>query len=572
MAYVGALSKAACPKVYPSVILKRTMTRTPVRSRSFVVLTSSASNDASVRSSPSQARVSRNCIAGSLQPIGIAAVFGLGVTAIFAGCRRWNSLRATSQPSDDESLRDLARQVFRAGCDAADPATAAQRALRLSGNTLTVGDGSKIDMRQYDKVLVVGVGKACVRFAEGVEAVLGDKIDAGFLITKYEHSKNHSLTTKFQIREANHPTPDAAGEAATKELIGFVEHADSRTLVLCLITGGGTALLGAPHDGLTLEEYIDCNKVLLACGCPIQDKNAVLKHLNRVTGGKLAQAAAPAKLVTLLVSDVVGDPLDVIASGPTVPDESTFQDCKDVLNRYCTGQHRLPAAAMRILEDGVLAMRPENPKVGSEVFKDNIVFIAASNENSVNACVEKARMLGFNTLALSSFMEGEAVELAKAYVGIAKEVAKNGRPVEAPVAIIGGGETTCTLPANAGWGGRSQALALSALESIDCMGGVALLAGGTDGGDGYCEEDPPAAGAVVCGGDAALARNLGLSVADSLTRADSYHFFKNFEMKMWGRTNVMHLRDGPTGTNVMDLVVVLVVPPETQQKHRGAQI
>jgi hydroxypyruvate reductase len=281
----------------------------------------------------------------------------------------------------------------------------------------------------------------------------------------------------------------------------------------------------------------------------------VLKHLCRVKGGQLARACEPAQLVSLLISDVVGDPLDTIASGPTAPDDSTFERCLEVVDFYHIGD-KLPERAMNVLREGSAGKRPETPKPDSSCFRRGTIFIAANNAVAVDACVEKATELGFNSLALSSYMEGEATELAKAYVGIAREIKHNNRPVKMPAAIIGGGETTVTLPAaGGGIGGRSQALALSGLRLIDGMSGTAILAGGTDGGDGPCD----AGGAVVCGSDASEARRLGFKVADFLQRADSYSFYKAFEQQKYGRQNVMHLRDGPTGTNVMDLVITLVV-------------
>jgi len=273
-----------------------------------------------------------------------------------------------------------------------------------------------------------------------------------------------------------------------------------------------------------------------------------------VKGGQLARACEPAQLLSLLVSDVVGDPLDVIASGPTTPDESTFAKCIEVLRTFQV-EDRLPASAVTVLREGVSGKRPETPKAGSSSFERGTVFIAASNEIAVDACISKAKDLGFNTLALSSFMEGEATEVAKTYVGLAKELRRNGRPVQLPAAIIAGGETTVTLPPNGGVGGRSQAMALSALRYIAGMRSTVILAGGTDGGDGPCD----AAGAVVCGGDAAEAQRLGLNVTDYLQRADSYNFYKAFDEKKYGKRNVTHLLDGPTGTNVMDLTITLVV-------------
>jgi len=278
-------------------------------------------------------------------------------------------------------------------------------------------------------------------------------------------------------------------------------------------------------------------------------------------GGQLAKSCQSATLVTLLISDVVGDPVDTIASGPTVPDddECTFAYCHEIIEKYKL-HDKLPASVRKTLDDGGKGLLEDTPKSTHPAFEKSIVQIAASNEVAVDACIAKAKELGFNTLPLSSFMEGEATELAKAYIGIAKEMHRNDRPVNRPAVIVGGGESTVSLPEDHGLGGRSQALALAALVGIDGIPGCAILAGGTDGGDGPCD----AAGAVVCGGDADLARARGIDAETYLRRADAYNFFKTFESKVYGEgiNNIVHLRDGPTGTNVMDLVIMVVMHPE----------
>eukprot|EP00927_Polykrikos_kofoidii_P072171 TRINITY_DN6831_c0_g2_i1.p1 TRINITY_DN6831_c0_g2~~TRINITY_DN6831_c0_g2_i1.p1 ORF type:complete len:553 (+),score=100.59 TRINITY_DN6831_c0_g2_i1:18-1676(+) len=482
------------------------------------------------------------------------------------------SHRPAFGPSDDETIRGLARKIFAAGCEAANPTIAVQRAMALdsSGCTLSIGRdvdthrhievSGMIDLEAFDRIIVIGIGKACVRMAEGVQKIMGSKVESGFLITKYGHSDGHKLCGKFRIREASHPTPDENCVNATRELVELLSGTDEKTLVIALITGGGSSLLCAPQEPLCLSEFQQVSEALLACGCPIEEKNCMLKHLSTVKGGFLARLCAKATMLTLLISDVVGDPLDAIASGPTLPDSgiSTYAYCTQIVDRYGL-RDRLPEVALQILSEGLEGKRPETPKHGDPAFRRNLVHVVSSNEVAVDTAIQKATELGFNTLALSSFMEGEATELAKAYVGLAKEISRNGRPVRRPAVLVGGGETTVTLPTHGhGLGGRSQALALSALRGIEGLEGVAILAGGTDGGDGPCD----AAGAVVCGGDAAAAASCGLEAEEYMQRADSYHFFENFEKTQYGKTNIVHLKDGPTGTNVMDLVIVLVMDRE----------
>eukprot|EP00927_Polykrikos_kofoidii_P076533 TRINITY_DN73601_c0_g1_i1.p1 TRINITY_DN73601_c0_g1~~TRINITY_DN73601_c0_g1_i1.p1 ORF type:complete len:536 (-),score=59.24 TRINITY_DN73601_c0_g1_i1:138-1745(-) len=503
-------------------------------------------------------------------------------------CRVSETLKAAVSPkpavgpNDDDSIRNIARKIFSAACEAANPAVAVRRAMALSsdGHMLRIGRdvdthrhievSGMVDLRTYTRILVIGIGKACIGMAEGTQSVLGSKLEAGFLITKYGHSDGHSLSDKFSIREASHPTPDQNSVNATTELLQFLSHADENTLIICLISGGGTSLLCLPQEPMVLSESQEVNEALLACGCPIEEKNCVLKHLSTVKGGLLARICEKATMLTMLISDVVGDPVDAIASGPTLPDASisTYAYCMQIIDRYDL-RSKLPASALQIISEGLEGKRPETPKHGDPAFRRNLVHVATSNEVAVDTAIQKAAQMGFNTLALSSFMEGEATELAKAYVGLAKEIWRNGRPVRRPAVLVGGGESTVTLPSDCrGVGGRSQALALSALRGIEGLEGVAILAGGTDGGDGPCD----AAGAVVCGGDAATAAENGLVVDDYLQRADSYHFFQSFETAKYGKTNIVHLKDGPTGTNVMDLVIVLVMDRPDVQREKQSNV
>lgn len=313
-------------------------------------------------------------------------------------------------------------------------------------------------------------------------------------------------------------------------------------------------MLAAPPEGITLAEKREATKQLLGCGCPIELKNGVLKHLSQVKGGQLLAACQPATVASLIMSDVVGDPLDVIGSGPTVPDLSTFQECMQTLREYKI-LDSFPAKCRDHLERGAAGQIPETPKQGDAMFKRSVMEIVASNATAANAAIVEAQKQGFSTMLFSTELEGEATEVAKTLVAIAKEEVKRQRPVKLPACIVAGGESTVTLPPNPGIGGRNQLMALSACKLIDGLKEVAILCGGTDGGDGPANDS---GGAVVVGSDAKAAKAAGLDIASHLEGCNAYRFFEKLEDAKYGKHNVLHLRDGPTGTNVADLMVVLV--------------
>jgi len=406
--------------------------------------------------------------------------------------------------------------------------------------------------------LVFGTGKACMGMVHALSELLGDRLTTGVAITKYDHSEGFDLGDRIQVYEANHPTPDDAGVTATLRMLKKAKAAGPETLVIVCMTGGSSALLVAPAEGISLGEKQAATKLLLGCGCSIDEKNGVLKHLSQVKGGQLLNACLPARVLSLIVSDVVGDPLDVIGSGPTVPDPSTFNDCVGTLRKYGI-YDSFPSACISHLEAGAAGQLPDTLKPFDPAFEKAITCIVASNKMAVDACVAEAASMGFNTMALSSFIEGEATEVAKIYSGIAKELVAYESPVALPACVVGGGETTVTLPPNPGTGGRNQAMALSAAIEISGMQNVAILAGGTDGGDGPGNDS---AGAVVTGSDVASGTAVQLDAQAHLQACDAYTYFNKLETEaLLGNGNTLHLRDGPTGTNVADLTILLVDSP-----------
>jgi hydroxypyruvate reductase len=378
--------------------------------------------------------------------------------------------------------------------------------------------------------------------AKALEDLLGGRISGGVLVVK----DGHGLPLKrVRICEASHPVPDERGVRGTLEILDLLSGAGERDLVICLISGGGSALLIAPSEGVDLADKQATTRSLLACGATIHEINTIRKHLSRAKGGRLAEAAYPARVVSLILSDVVGDDLDVIGSGPTVPDRSTFRDTLDILTRYEIWD-RIPAAVRARVVEGVEGRLPESPKPGAPAFARCSQVLVGSCLRALAAASEKAVQLGYRSLVLSSKAEGEAREVAKAFAAIGKEIRSSGLPLSPPACVLIGGETTVTLQGD-GRGGRNQEFVLAGALALDGLDGIVLLAAGTDGTDGPTD----AAGAVADGRTCAAARALGLDPHAFLKRNDSYAFFKGL-----GDLIIT----GPTRTNVMDVYLLLVGP------------
>jgi len=431
------------------------------------------------------------------------------------------------------------REIFNAGLEAADPGEAVRSAVRLAGERLVVGD-RQYDPAAFDRVMVVGAGKAAASMAAALEDILGPYLTEGIITTKYGHGC--ALKT-VSATEAGHPIPDEAGVRGSRLILDLLEGAGERDLVLCVISGGGSALLPMPIGGISLDDKQKTTQALLDCGADIHEINTIRKHISGIKGGRLAMTAFPATLVTLVLSDVIGDDLDVIASGPAVPDRSTFADCMEIVDRYDL-RGTFPPPVIAYLKDGMEGKHPETPKPGDSVFDRTSVSIIGSNALSVSAAKRKAAALGYNAIILSSSIEGETREVAKVHTAIAREIQKSGNPVPTPGCIISGGETTVTIRGD-GLGGRNMEFVLAAAIEIDGVDGVTLLSGGTDGTDGPTD----AAGAVADGSTVGSARERGVDAARYLGNNDSYHFFE--------ATGDL-LITGPTMTNVMDLRIFLV--------------
>ncbi len=438
-----------------------------------------------------------------------------------------------------KEMREDARSIFYAALKAVDPAQAVKRWLHLEENILKIGRLT-FPLSKIRKIYVVGAGKAGAPMANALEEIIGDRIEEGLINVKYGHSQK---LAKIEINEAGHPLPDKAGRRGAQRIFHLLEKAGENDLVFCLISGGGSALLPLPVKGISLEEKQEVTETLLRCGARIEEINAIRKHLSRIKGGQIARWAYPARLIVLILSDVIGDRLDTIASGPTVPDETTFVDCLKIVNKYGISSS-LPVSAINHLGKGAAGEIKETPQKGDPIFVRVHNFIVGSNIMAIKAAQREAEKLKYHSLVLSSFLQGESREIARIYAAMAREIRTSRNPLSPPACIICGGETTVTLRGQ-GLGGRSQEFVLSAAIEVEGMKRVTILAAGTDGTDGPTD----AAGALVDGETLMRARELGMDALTYLDNNDSYHFFEKLGDL---------LITGPTRTNVMDLYLLLV--------------
>jgi len=426
------------------------------------------------------------------------------------------------------TLRVSARSIFDAALAAGDVRPLVIRAL------------ASVAKPAHGRVLVVGAGKASGAMAAAVEEAWGDRITDGVVAVK----DGYTVPTRHvRLLEAGHPVPDERGAAAARQIHALAQSAAADDVVLVLVSGGGSALTPAPVPPITLGDKQAMTRLLLAVGATINQLNAIRKHCSLLKGGQLARAAAPARVEALLLSDVVGDPLDVIASGPTTPDVSTFVEALDILDRFAL-RERAPQSIVQRLEQGVRGQLPETPKPGDPLFARVRNTVIGNNALVVEAAATRARELGFTPHVLTRSLEGEAREVARQFVQMARAIRAGRGPVTPPACVIGGGETTVTVKGR-GKGGRCQEFALAAALDMEGLRDVVMLAAGTDGTDGPTE----AAGAMVDGESVARARARGADPAASLAENDSHDL-------LVGIGDLV--TTGPTNTNLLDLYLALV--------------
>jgi glycerate-2-kinase len=427
--------------------------------------------------------------------------------------------------------RRVLKDIFYAALKAVDP----YEAVRARKDILA----DKFEKGGFRRIYLLGFGKAACPMARAVEEIL--PVDRGIVITKYGHCYEEFKPEASEVYEAGHPIPDQKGMDATNKLLDMVQNLDSETLIVCLVSGGGSALLTSPLEGITLQEKREATDLLLRAGADIFELNTVRKHISCVKGGRLAQILYPAKVIALILSDVIGDKLDVIASGPTAPDSSSFSDALRVLRKHNLTDE-LPESIIETLEKGSGGMISECMREGDICSRNVENIIVGCNRIALEAGKSKAGSLGYHREILSSELTGEASEIGGWLVSRAKEIRK-AVPGE-KVCIISGGETTVTVRGS-GKGGRNTELALSAAMALDGMKGFTFLSAGTDGTDGPTD----AAGAIVDGDSIQTARELGMDAREYLQNNDTYTFFRE--------TGDIFVT-GPTGTNVMDIQIMLI--------------
>ena len=437
---------------------------------------------------------------------------------------------------------DLTKQaidIFQAALAAVQPAQLIGEQLRLVNGQLCIGE-QRFELGR-GKIYVIGAGKASAHMARALEGVLGEHIATGLVTVKYGH---RVPCRRVSIREAGHPLTDRAALEATAVILAMLQQCTAEDLVICLLSGGGSALLEQLPGEISLEALQETMRQLLACGATIHEINAVRKHLSRVKGGQLAQAVAPARCLSLIISDVIGDDLDVIASGPTAPDSSSFADALAVLEKYSLTEN-IPAVVLRHLRRGEAGKAAETGKPGDPVFAKVENIILGNNRRALAQAEAAAQRADYRTLVLSSRIQGEAREVAKVLAAVVQEIAASGQPLSRPAALLFGGETTVTVRGK-GKGGRNQELALAALLALEGLEApYAFLSGGTDGTDGPTD----AAGAVFGPAIWEQIRAKQFDPRAFLADNDAYHFFE----PAGGL-----LKTGPTGTNVMDIGIVLL--------------
>jgi glycerate 2-kinase len=439
------------------------------------------------------------------------------------------------------SPRAAAQTIFRAALVAADPRQAMRRALQRENNRLRVQTRA-YDLSRVQNIFVIGFGKASAAMAQAAEEILGERITRGWVTVKYGHTAPLG-TGKIHLHEAGHPLLDQNSLDGTQEILNLLDRATENDLILALVSGGGSALFELPVAGVSLDDLRALNDALLRCGATINEINTLRKHLSQVKGGQLARRAHGAPLVALILSDVLGSPLDTIASGPTAPDATTFADARAIIERRGL-REQIPASILAHIERGARGEIPDTPKAGDSIFARVQNVVIADGTIACEAALQTAQSLGYNALLLSSFIQGEAREFAKFLAALAREINASNRPVARPACIVCGGETTVTIRGK-GKGGRNQEIALAAAIEIAGMSNVVILSGGTDGTDGPTD----AAGALCDGETVARAATIGMDARAFLANNDAYNFFAPLGDL---------LITGPTGTNVNDVTVLLV--------------
>ena len=470
--------------------------------------------------------------------------------------QRENSQRVRLR-QDGSSSRRILLEALTQALLAADPRTILRNKLKARGNELLIGTFS-VKLSQFRRVLVIGGGKATAGMALETERILGGWVTGGSVnIPAYTHPWPKSSSIDFN--PASHPIPSEQGVRGVEKMLELLGQPSEKDLVVCLISGGGSALMPLPSLGLRLSDKQKTTQLLLKSGARIDQINAVRKHLSDIKGGRLAEKLYPATVVSLIISDVVGDRLESIASGPTVPDSTTYSDAYNVLNDRGLW-HRIPRSVRNHIIEGRNGRLPETPKEGSEIFKRAYNFLIGTNTEPCRAAARVLKRRGYRTLILSTRIQGEANDVGKMMSGIVSSIRENRLPISPPAAIVAGGETTVTVRGK-GRGGRNQELVLSAALSIRGFPKMLISSSGTDGMDGPTR----AAGAVADGSTVERGLRKSLDADAYLRENNSHEFFKKLKDL---------IVTGPTGTNVNDILIAIVesVEQKSERTRRSVRL
>mgnify|MGYP001037421919 FL=1 len=437
----------------------------------------------------------------------------------------------------DNVLRNNAKEIFLAGVEIVKPDILIPHFVSLENDVLKI-ENHRFQLAEIRNIYLTGAGKASALMAKAIENILGSRISSGHIVTKY----GHAVPLKYAfVTEAGHPVPDENGVKGTESILSIVNKASKDDLVICVISGGGSALLTDIPDGCTLNDLKILTDLLLKSGANINEMNCIRKHLSKVKGGMLSSAAYPARVVSLILSDVIGDPLDVIASGPTAPDPTTFKDALDIIEKYGI-KDKIPAGITKILNEGLNKIRKETLKESDEAFRLTTNLIIGNNKLALKKASKKAEALGYTTKIITDSLHSDVEDVAD-YIFSKLIKYRNEKPGKKSCLLFGG-EPTIKITGD-GLGGRNQHLALLMAQKINGINGVVFLSGGTDGTDGPTD----AAGAIAEPETLKRSEALGLDINKYISDCDSYNFF---------RQEGGLIKTGPTQTNVMDLIMVLI--------------
>jgi glycerate-2-kinase len=464
----------------------------------------------------------------------------VSVTKIMISIKNRRTLVENGGTPLNRKARGVALKSLEAAVNAVEPKKIIESKLSLKNQVLKV-NGHSFDLRKIKKVYVVGGGKASGSMAEALERVLSNRITEG--VVNVPRGDKHK-TDIIELHESSHPFPDESGVEGTRRMLTIADQAEEDDLVVCLISGGGSSLMPLPRGEISLQDKRKVTDALLKSGATINEMNTVRKHISEFKGGWLAKKAYPAIILNLVLSDVLGDPLDFIASGPTVPDSTTFSDAIKVLEKYGLWDE-VPASVRKVLREGEDGAIPETPKACDKAFKKVCNVVIGNCRSASIGAYESLKLNGLNSLLLTSLLEGEARQVGVMLSSIAREIIASGNPVQKPSGIIAGGETTVFVVGK-GKGGRNQEIALSAAEKLNTLDGVVVASLSTDGVDGPTD----AAGAIADGRTLTRAIKAGLSATKFLADNDSYDYFSKLGDLLF---------TGPTGTNVNDVSVIVVL-------------